>query len=292
VYDDVVPDAYERTLPEVFPDFAPGNFTWDPEMAAWVWTTFNDYQWDLNWGNPDVVCEFAEVMLFLANRGVDCLRLDAIAFLWKRMGTDCQNQPEVHGLTRALRAVARIAAPSLVFKAEAIVAPGDLVKYLGVGEFAGSVSDLAYHNSLMVQIWSALATKDAWLLVRALHRFPPSRLTARDLPGPRRHRSTRPTLRRLGREPPRACSQGSSATSLGFAARLRSTRPPATAGSAAAPRPVGIRRRGGGPAARPRQPAALRLRDRTARRDPAVHGRRARLLATRYVASRHADDNR
>ena len=178
VFDDRrMPDAYERTLPEVFPDFAPGNFTWDPEMAAWVWTTFNDYQWDLNWGNPDVVCEFADLMLFLANRGVDCLRLDAIAFLWKRMGTDCQNQPEVHGLTRALRAVARIAAPSLVFKAEAIVAPGDLVKYLGVGEYAGNVSDLAYHNSLMVQIWSALATKDARLLVRALHRFPPKPTT-------------------------------------------------------------------------------------------------------------------
>jgi amylosucrase len=175
--DRTVPDRYEQTLPEVFPDFAPGNFTWDDRLGGWVWTTFNDYQWDLNWGNPDVVCEFADVMLYLANRGVDCLRLDAIAFLWKRMGTNCQNQPEVHGLTRALRAVARIAAPSLVFKAEAIVSPGDLVKYLGVGEYAGAVSDLAYHNSLMVQIWSAVATKDARLLVRALDRFPPKPTT-------------------------------------------------------------------------------------------------------------------
>jgi amylosucrase len=178
VFDDrTLPDQYERTLPEVFPDFAPGNFTWDADLAGWVWTTFNDYQWDLNWANPDVVCEFAELTLFLANRGVDCLRLDAIAFLWKRMGTDCQNQPEVHAITRALRGVARIAAPSLVFKAEAIVAPGDLVKYLGVGDYAGHVSDLAYHNSLMVQIWSALATKDARLLVRALDRFPPKPTT-------------------------------------------------------------------------------------------------------------------
>ena len=178
VYDDrTVPDEYERTLPEVFPHFAPGNFTWDAELAGWVWTTFNDYQWDLNWANPDVVCEFAEITLFLANRGVDCLRLDAIAFLWKRLGTDCQNQPEVHALTRTLRGVARIAAPSLVFKAEAIVAPSDLVTYLGVGEYAGHVSDLAYNNSLMVQIWSALATKDARLLVRALDRFPPKPTT-------------------------------------------------------------------------------------------------------------------
>jgi len=178
VYDDrTEPDRFERTLPEVFPDFAPGNFTWDDALDGWVWTTFNSYQWDLNWSNPDVVTEFADLVLFLANKGVDCLRLDAIAFLWKRLGTNCQNQPEVHGITRALRAVARIAAPSLVFKAEAIVSPGDLVKYLGVGEYAGSVSDLAYHNSLMVQIWSALATSDARLLVQALESFPPKPTT-------------------------------------------------------------------------------------------------------------------
>jgi len=170
--DRTVPDEFERTLPEVFPDFAPGNFTWDDDVVGWVWTTFNDYQWDLNWSNPDVVCEFADITLFLANRGVDCLRLDAIAFLWKRLGTDSQNQPEVHGLTRALRAVARIAAPSLVFKAEAIVGPQQVVAYLGTGTHAGKVSDLAYHNSLMVQLWSALATRDARMLVRALERFP------------------------------------------------------------------------------------------------------------------------
>ena len=178
VYPDrTIPDAYEQTLPEVFPDFAPGNFTWDDGLDAWVWTTFNDYQWDLNWSNPDVVHEFADITLFLANRGVDCLRLDAIAFIWKRLGTTCQNEPEVHALTRTLRAVARIAAPSLVFKAEAIVGPEDVVHYLGVGEYAGNVSDLAYHNSLMVQIWSALAAKDVRLLVHALDRFPPKPTT-------------------------------------------------------------------------------------------------------------------
>jgi amylosucrase len=90
-----LPDAYERTLPEVFPDFAPGNFSWDGELAAWVWTTFNSFQWDLNWSNPEVLVAYAEIILFLANAGVEVLRLDAIAFLWKRLGTDCQNQPEV-----------------------------------------------------------------------------------------------------------------------------------------------------------------------------------------------------
>ena len=166
------PDAYERSLPEVFPDFAPGNFTWDEELQGWVWTTFNAWQWDVNWSNPDVLCEFITVVLDLANRGVDCLRLDAIAFIWKRLGTDCQNQPEVHAITQVLRAAARIAAPSLIFKAEAIVAPSKLVAYLGRGRHAGRVSDIAYHNSLMVQIWSALASRDARLMAVAMSRFP------------------------------------------------------------------------------------------------------------------------
>ena len=128
-----MPDAYEQTLPEVFPDFAPGNFTWDAELDGWVWTTFNDYQWDVSWANPDVLCEYAGVILDLANHGVEVFRLDAIAFTWKRIGTSCQNQPEVHALTQALRVVARIACPAVVFKAEAIVGPQDLVAYLGPG---------------------------------------------------------------------------------------------------------------------------------------------------------------
>ena len=111
------------TLPEVFPDFAPGNFTWDDDLDGWVWTTFNTWQWDVDWSNPDVFAEYADIVLFLANAGVEVLRLDAIAFLWKRLGTDCQNQPEVHAITQALRALTRIACPAVVFKAEAIVAP-------------------------------------------------------------------------------------------------------------------------------------------------------------------------
>ncbi|MBV9594643.1 MAG: alpha-amylase family protein [Actinobacteria bacterium] len=167
------PDAYERTLPEVFPDFAPGSFSWDDELGAWVWTTFNAFQWDLDWSNPDVFHAFAEIILFLAGLGVQVLRLDAIAFIWKRLGTNCQNQPEVHAITQALRAVARIAAPAVAFKAEAIVAPSDLVQYLGQGAHHGKVSDLAYHNSLMVQIWSMLAARDVRLAAHALRQLPP-----------------------------------------------------------------------------------------------------------------------
>ncbi|WP_369069792.1 alpha-amylase family glycosyl hydrolase [Kineococcus terrestris] len=167
-----LPDAYERTLPEVFPDFAPGNFTFDEELGGWVWTTFNSFQWDLDWSNPEVLAEFAEVVLFLAELGVEVLRLDAVAFLWKRMGTNCQNQPEVHSVVQVLRALTRIACPAVLLKAEAIVAPDDLVHYLGRGRHHGRVSDLAYHNTLMVQVWSSLAAQDVRLAAQALRALP------------------------------------------------------------------------------------------------------------------------
>ena len=101
------PDAYEATLPEVFPDIAPGNFTWVPELGRWVWTTFNDLQWDLDYTNPEVFARDGRGRCSsLAAVGVDVLRLDAVPFLWKRQGTDCQNQPEVHQLLQAFRAAA------------------------------------------------------------------------------------------------------------------------------------------------------------------------------------------
>jgi amylosucrase len=171
--DRTVPDAYEASLPEVFPDFAPGSFTWDDELAGWVWTTFNSWQWDVNWANPDVFCEYADIVLHLANHGVEAIRLDAIAFTWKRLHTSCQNQPEVHALTQALRTVTRLACPATIFKAEAIVGPRDLVQYLGRGPTHGKVSDLAYHNGLMVQIWSMLAAGDVRLAAAALQRLEP-----------------------------------------------------------------------------------------------------------------------
>ncbi|MEN9736178.1 MAG: Amylosucrase [Actinomycetota bacterium] len=167
------PDEYEKALPEIFPTFAPGNFTYYEDMGQWVWTTFNEFQWDVNWSNPNLFLEYVDIIGYLANQGTDCVRLDAIAFIWKRLGTNCQNQPEVHSITQALRAISKIVTPSLIYKAEAIVGPQDVVHYLGQGEHAGKVSDLAYHNSLMVQIWSALAARDGRLLDTALSRFAP-----------------------------------------------------------------------------------------------------------------------
>jgi amylosucrase len=170
--DRTIPDQFERSLPEVFPDFAPGNFTWNEPAKRWVWTTFNTWQWDLNWSNFEVFLEFADIILWLANKGVDIFRLDAIAFIWKRLGTNCQNLPEVHQITQALAAVARVVAPAVLFKAEAIVPPNDLIYYLGRGQHFGKVSATAYHNSLMVQLWSSLAARDVRLMAYALRQFP------------------------------------------------------------------------------------------------------------------------
>jgi amylosucrase len=166
------PDEYERTLPEVFPGIAPGSFSWVPELGRWVWTTFNEYQWDLDYANPEVFRAMAEVVLGLAEVGVDVLRLDAVPFLWKRKGTDCQNQPEVHQLLQALRAVGRIAAPAVAFKAEAIVSPAQLVTYLGTGRHEGKECDLAYNNVLMALLWSALASGRVALMTHVLDGMP------------------------------------------------------------------------------------------------------------------------
>lgn len=172
-----LPEAYERTLVEVFPDNAPGNFTHYPEIGKWVWTTFNEHQWDLNWANPQVFLEIARIMLNLANQGAQVLRLDAVAFMWKRMGTRCQSEPEVHMILQALRACCRIAAPAVIHLEEAIVAPQEMLPYLGRGRHDGKEGNLAYHNSLMVQFWSALATRDTRLMTHVLGRHFPDRLT-------------------------------------------------------------------------------------------------------------------
>lgn len=164
------PDAYERTIPDVFPDMAPGSFTQLPETGEWVWTTFHEFQWDLRWSNPEVFRAMLGVLFTLANRGVDVVRLDAAPFLWKRLGTSCQNQPEAHRILQAFRALSRLAMPGLVLKAEAIVGPDQLVPYLGAHERYRPECDLAYDNQLMVMLWSSLAARDARLAAQALAR--------------------------------------------------------------------------------------------------------------------------
>jgi amylosucrase len=161
--DRTTPDAYERTLREIFPAVRRGSFTWREDMRRWVWTTFNSFQWDLNYANPNVFRAMAEEMLGIANAGVEILRLDAVAFIWKRMGTSCENQPEAHMLIQAFNALARIAAPAMLFKSEAIVHPDDVLSYIGRHE-----CQLSYNPLLMALLWEALATREVKLLAHSM----------------------------------------------------------------------------------------------------------------------------
>ncbi len=165
-----LPDQFQRYLRDIFPEVRRGSFTWSEELQRWVWTTFNSYQWDLNYNNAEVFRAMAEEMLFLANRGVEVLRLDAVAFLWKRLGTDCENQPEAHTIIRAFNAMARIVAPALLFKSEAIVHPNEVVRYVHPEE-----CQLSYNPLLMALLWNAIATRETRLLshsMRTRYRLP------------------------------------------------------------------------------------------------------------------------
>jgi amylosucrase len=162
--DRTMPDAYERTLREIFPEVRRGSFTWRDDMRRWVWTTFNSFQWDLNYARPQVFRAMADELLFLANAGVEILRLDAVPFIWKRMGTSCENQPEAHLLIQAFNALARIAAPAMLFKSEAIVHPDDVLSYIGQQE-----CQISYNPLLMALLWEALATRDVKLLAHSMH---------------------------------------------------------------------------------------------------------------------------
>lgn len=161
--DRTLPDQYEQSLPEIFPTIRRGNFTWHQGLERWVWTTFNSFQWDLNYANPEVFRAMAGEMLFLANTGVEILRLDAVAFIWKRMGTNCQNLPEAHLLIQAFNALCRIAAPGLVFKSEAIVHPDDVVRYISREE-----CQLSYNPTLMALMWESVATRHTHLLRQSI----------------------------------------------------------------------------------------------------------------------------
>ena len=174
-----LPDQFEQTLPEIFPETAPGSFTWDDELQQWVMTVFNNYQWDLNYRNPDVFREMIEIILFWANQGADILRLDAPAFIWKQLGTDCQNLPEAHLILQLFKDCAQIVCPGVLFIAEAIVAPKEIIKYFGPDPVAGRECEIAYNATFMALLWDAVATRNTKVLNQALHSLPakPERTT-------------------------------------------------------------------------------------------------------------------
>ena len=167
-----VPDMFEETMPEIFPETAPGNFTYDETMGKWVMTVFNNYQWDLNYSNPAVFIEMLDIILFWANQGADIIRLDAVAFLWKKIATTCQNEREAHLILQLMKDCCQVTAPGVLFIAEAIVAPVEITKYFGEDAVIAKECEIAYNATFMALLWDAVATKNAKLLDRGIRSLP------------------------------------------------------------------------------------------------------------------------
>jgi len=170
--DRTVPDMFEAAMPEVFPEHAPGSFTFNPETGKWVMTVFNHYQWDLNYTNPAVLIEMVDIILFWANKGVDILRLDAVAFLWKKIGSSCQNEREAHLILQLLKDCCQVTAPGVIFIAEAIVAPLEIIKYFGEDAINAKECEIAYNATFMALLWDAVATKQTVLLTKGVDDLP------------------------------------------------------------------------------------------------------------------------
>lgn len=163
--DRTIPDQYEVSMPEIFPHSSPGNFIWSPEMNKWVMTVFNYYQWDLNYTNPSVFLAMMDTIFFYGNLGVDILRLDAPAFIWKKLNTTCQNLEEAHKILQLFRACVDVATPGMALLGEAIVAPHEIMKYFGNDEV--QECSLAYNATQMALQWDALATSETSVMLHS-----------------------------------------------------------------------------------------------------------------------------
>ena len=156
-------NQYNQLCREIFPTVRRGSFTFLDDINKWVWTTFNNFQWDLNYSNPAVFNAITDEMLFLANLGCEVLRLDALAFIWKEKGTTCENQPKAHTLIQCFNRCLQIVAPAVLFKSEAIVHPDDVVRYIDKKE-----CQLSYNPLMMALMWESLATRETKLLTASL----------------------------------------------------------------------------------------------------------------------------
>ena len=168
MYDDRhMPDQFEKYMPEIFPESAPGNFTWVEECNKWVMTVFHNYQWDLNYTNPEVFVAMLDTIFFYANIGVDILRIDAPAFIWKQAGTSCQNLPQAHTILQLIKLCVQVATPGMALLGEAIVAPKEIMNYFGTGNYTAKECDFAYNATHMALQWDALASGDTKVMLAA-----------------------------------------------------------------------------------------------------------------------------
>lgn len=162
----VIPSEYEKTVPQVFPTTAPGNFTWLPEIGHYVMTTFYPYQWDLNYKNPRVFNEMMYNFLYLANKGIDIIRIDAVPYIWKELGTTCRNLQQVHTIVRMMRMIGEIVCPGILLLGEVVMEPEKVVPYFGTVE--KPECHMLYNVTTMATTWHTVATRDVSLLKKQL----------------------------------------------------------------------------------------------------------------------------
>ena len=161
-----IPSQFEKTVPQVFPTTAPGNFTWLPEIEKVVMTTFYPYQWDLNYANPVVFNEMMYNFLYFANLGIDIIRIDAVPYIWKELGTSCRNLQKVHTIVRMMRMIGEIVCPGILLLGEVVMEPEKVVPYFGTPE--KPECHMLYNVTTMATIWNTVATKDTRLLEKQL----------------------------------------------------------------------------------------------------------------------------
>ena len=157
-----IPDQYQRTLPEVFPETAPGNYTYLDDCGKIVMTSFYPFQWDLNYANPMVLNDMTDNLLYLAGRGMDVIRLDAVPYIWKELGTNCRNLPQVHTIVRIMKLACRIVCPGVLLLGEVVMEPKEVVPYFGAPD--KPECDILYNVTTMCTIWHTIATKNVSLL--------------------------------------------------------------------------------------------------------------------------------
>ncbi len=167
IYDDYyTPDFYDKTVPEALPTTAPGNFTWNADLGKVVMTTFHSNQWDLNYGNPVVLSEMIYNMLNLANQGIDIIRLDSFPYIWKQIGTNCRNLPQVHNIVRIIRIITEIVCPGILLLGEVAMDPDKIESYFGTIE--KPEFHMLYNTTAMTSLWNTVATGDTHLLRKQL----------------------------------------------------------------------------------------------------------------------------